>query len=178
MPKVCLTFGAANLGAGHPERRVDSILHIFLRDRLPETGPSCARFKLGFGREQCVPAADAPVNSVFVVVPVFACERTFRSGPPRHVILLGRKLVAPFGVCLRNLFNFHNSLSLTRICKLDHLNGLSSPKFICRSRAEATSQRQRSAEPPLQKYSASHTSIVNDSHGRASDQASDRVEPC
>ena len=57
--------------------------------------------------ENRVVTANAPVNSLFVVLPILACESGLRSLPSSDLELLGIKRLLPFFVCLYDFFN-HN----------------------------------------------------------------------
>src|SRR5207247_9320510 len=63
----------------HEKAVIGFCLDVLFCDRGPETRPARSGLELCIGAEQVVPAADALVSALFVVVPVFAGERSFRA---------------------------------------------------------------------------------------------------
>ena len=70
--------------------------------RLKEAGPAGAGLELGVRAEKRLPAADASVDALPLVVPVLAGERALGSLLPHDVVLHLGKLLAPL------LFGFFN----------------------------------------------------------------------
>src|SRR5215472_15469050 len=99
---------AQHLGPLHEKRAVALGLDVLRRDRLIEARPSGARFELGVRAEQRVAAADAPVDSLLVILGVLVGERALGAGLARDLVLLGRQLLAPFLVGLDD-FVFHEN---------------------------------------------------------------------
>src|SRR5207249_9036225 len=124
---------------------------ILFGNRLPETRPTSSGFKFRVRRKKGITAANAPINAMFVIVPVLACERAFGTGASGDFVFLRRQLLPPFGVRLLHLFHFNNSFSLTRVGKLDQSDDL--PPFRPKRQASASSDR----EPRLQERPASHS---------------------
>src|SRR6185312_4138911 len=104
--QVSIAFCATYFVSGHAVSQIDVRSDVFLGDRLPETGPSRAGFKLCIGGKQSVAAAYTTVESVFVIVPVFTSEGAFRTRMASHGILFRRQLGLPLRVRLHNFFHF------------------------------------------------------------------------
>src|SRR5262249_25433071 len=58
----------------HPEGGVTGLFHVFRGHGLREARPACTRLKLCIGIEQRRSTADAAIETVIVVVPVFSSE--------------------------------------------------------------------------------------------------------
>src|SRR5262249_57848994 len=70
MPQVRVAQSAVHRIANHSERRVSLASHVLFSDWGPEARPSCPRFELGVGAEQCIVAADAAVDPLLVQIPI------------------------------------------------------------------------------------------------------------
>src|SRR5262249_51988801 len=115
MAEVRVTAGAGHGRAAHAEGVVIELFHVFLRDRLPETGPTGARLKLGFRAEQRGAAADAAIDPRFMVIPVLSGKRHLRALVPGHVVSAGRELLVPFLVALDQLGDMNLTFALASI---------------------------------------------------------------
>src|SRR5437763_2767211 len=110
MPKVSIAFGAGDSRANDSESPVPNFSDILGCDWRPETGPSGAGIKLCCGVEQGVIAADTPIRSALVQIPVLTGKGYFGVGTSGDVVGIGGKLPAPFvGRChhLRSTYFFH-----------------------------------------------------------------------
>src|SRR6266481_5348487 len=102
--EMSVATGATGFGAGHAVRAVGVFAHVLLVGRGVEAGPTGAGIEFGFGIEQRCAAGDALIHPRLVVVPVLAAEGTLGARFARHVVLLGCKLLAPFGFGFRYFF--------------------------------------------------------------------------
>src|SRR5208282_199463 len=94
--QVGVAAAAFHLDAAHPITVVRLGGHVFAGDGRVEAGPSAARLEFGFRVEQRSAAADAAVDALLVMVPVFAGEGGFCGGTAGHGILRGVELLLPF----------------------------------------------------------------------------------
>src|SRR5271166_6631417 len=98
-------FGAGHFIPCHPQTGIAGSSDIFSCDRSPETGPSRPRLELCFRTEQCVIAADAAVDALFVQVVVLAGERSFRALLARDLELQRGQLLLPLGIGLTHFLD-------------------------------------------------------------------------
>src|SRR5436853_5455178 len=103
MAEVAAATRAQHLGADHPVRRVDLLVHGVLAGRSGEGGPAAARVVLRVGVEQLRAAAGAAVGARLEGVVVLAAERRLRSLLAQDAVLLGRQLFAPLLLGLLDL---------------------------------------------------------------------------
>src|SRR5262249_6561433 len=101
--EVGVTAAAQRLGADHGPAPVALRGDVFRADRLVEARPTGPRIEFGRGIEQRLPAADADVHPVLVVVPVCAAKGPLRGLLARHIVLLRGELLAPLPIALLNL---------------------------------------------------------------------------
>src|SRR5260370_7284996 len=94
--EVCIAFLAAHLITSHAVGRVFRDVDILFRQRRPEARPPCARFKLGGRTEQRISAADAAVNTLFMILPMLAGEGEFGAASPSPLKFLGPTNLLPF----------------------------------------------------------------------------------
>ena len=99
----------------HPVAAVFMEFDILLRNRLPETRPTCARVKLCIRNEQGRAAADASVEASFVIVPVFASEGSFRAGLAGDRASRCRQFSPPLALIFHNPRHSHGPEALTGI---------------------------------------------------------------
>ena len=69
-----------------------------------EAGPAAAGVKLGAGEEQHCAAAGTVIVAGFVVLREQAGKGPFRALFAQHMVLLGRKFLAPFGIAVDDFF--------------------------------------------------------------------------
>src|ERR1043165_2094264 len=89
--------------APHSKRGVVDLLHVLFGNWLIEAGPARTRLKLCVGVEQRRAAANAAIDTLLMVVPVFAGESPLRAFFARHVVSPRRKLLPPFVLGLHQL---------------------------------------------------------------------------
>src|ERR1700681_831305 len=98
--EVSIAFLATHLITDQAEGCVCPDVDILFRQRRPEARPPCARFKLGGRTEQRISAANAAVNTLFVILPMLSGEGEFGAGSASHLKLLGRENLPPFVIGL------------------------------------------------------------------------------
>src|SRR5947207_1319341 len=109
VPQMAIAAGAEHLVARHPQRVVSGDGDVLFGDRLPEAGPAGAGLEFRFGVEQGRGAADAPIDSIGMVVGVLSGEGAFGAFAAGYRKLLGGQLLAPFGFGFHDLFYFDDS---------------------------------------------------------------------
>jgi hypothetical protein len=77
---------------------------ILRRGRLKKTRPAGTGLELMVRAEELGATAPAVIDAAFVVVPVFAGEGGLGAFLPGDLELLGRELLAPFGVGFLDFF--------------------------------------------------------------------------
>jgi hypothetical protein len=85
-----------------------SIFHrdnIFQRNRLPETGPSRPRIKLGLGRKERCVTANTAIEAGLVEIPIRSRVGHFSIGPTGDIEGVRRELLSPFCVAFDYLLN-------------------------------------------------------------------------
>jgi hypothetical protein len=82
--KMSVTLTARNSSALHPQAHIAYLNDVLLRNGLPETRPTRARFKFGLRAENSVIATYATVNAVVVVIPGAAGIGALRTRTPGH----------------------------------------------------------------------------------------------
>jgi hypothetical protein len=122
--QMCLAFRAFHFCSHHAQAHVAVFLNVLFGNRSPKTRPTSVGFELGLRRKQHIPAADAFVQSVLVIVQVLARERPLRAFSARNFKLFRRKLFPSVGIGLLNLFHFPHSFALTGVGKLHNLDQL------------------------------------------------------
>src|SRR5687767_925598 len=95
MAEMPAALGAAHLGADHAVAAVVVQGHRLARRRAGEARPAAAALELGAAVEQHRPAAGAAVAALIVIVPVDAGKGPLRAALAQHLVLLGRKALAP-----------------------------------------------------------------------------------
>src|ERR1019366_5066908 len=98
-----IALRTARLGASHAIAGVGVLNDVVAVGGGKEARPSGSRIKLGFRTKKQSAAADAVVRSVVVLVPVLAGEGALGAAGAGDLILLGSKLLPPFGLGLRDL---------------------------------------------------------------------------
>ena len=100
MSQVCPAPAATYLGTLHADTAVGFFQQFFFTHGHPETWPPGAAFKLGFGAKKLLPATNAGIGALLVIVPVLARVRAFRAFLSRYPVCLGPQLLLPFSVRL------------------------------------------------------------------------------
>ena len=85
-------------------RTVDLFNYLVRIERGKVAGPAAAGVEFRVGGEQRCVTADAMVDAVLVVIPVFAGEGPFGRCVPGYLVLDGVELVAPFGFGFLDFF--------------------------------------------------------------------------
>src|SRR5580698_5470974 len=70
VPLMGFAAAAANFSSRHAERKIADLMDVFLCNRLPEAGPSCAGLEFGIGTEERSVAADAAIKAFVMQVPI------------------------------------------------------------------------------------------------------------
>jgi hypothetical protein len=86
---------ATDLRADHSVTAIGFGIDVALGDRLVEARPTGAGIELGLRIEQLLPAADARVNALAVVVPVLAGKDRLGAFAAGNLELLGGQLSSP-----------------------------------------------------------------------------------
>src|SRR5882672_2277013 len=105
--------GATGFGTGHAVGSVSVLGDVLLVNRSIETGPTAARFELGFRFEKGRATSHTVVHPALVIIPVFAGKGALGAGFSGYVVLLRGQLLAPFGFGLGDFFGqFFRHISL------------------------------------------------------------------
>jgi hypothetical protein len=89
VPQMSTALLAQDRVSDHTERQINLGADIFWSNRGPEARPSRPRFEFRIRTENRVVTANAPVNPLFVIVPILACESALRSLLSSDFELLG-----------------------------------------------------------------------------------------
>ncbi len=89
MSQVGVTIAANDFHSFHVMTVIVLLLDVLLGHWGEEAGPPASRIIFGVRTEQFASAADAPIQPLFMVVPVFACEGFFGSFLSRDPVLFG-----------------------------------------------------------------------------------------
>jgi hypothetical protein len=98
-------LAARHFGSPHHETIVLLDLDALFGYGRPKTRPAGAGVELGIGREKLIATARAPIQSLFMMIPILAGERSLGALLPANVILLLRQLFLPFIVAFFDLFH-------------------------------------------------------------------------
>jgi len=115
VPQVSIALLALDLASDHTERQIALGADIFWSNRGPEARPPGSRFEFRIRTEKRVVTANAPVDSLFVIVPILACKSALRSLLSGDLELLGIEHLLPFFVCLHHFFDHNLSFSLAGV---------------------------------------------------------------
>ena len=102
----------------HTQAIVFAFDYIKCRDGLPEAGPAGTRFKLGLRIEKCSVTANTSVNTLGMVVPVFAAKWCFRAWMAGHPKGIRRQQSAPFSIAFDNLGGLYYTLTFACCLKV------------------------------------------------------------
>src|SRR5690348_15335035 len=98
MAEMAVAFRTQHLGANHAVAAVALLVDMTVDRRRGETRPAAARVELGIGFEQRLSAAGADIDSLAVLVLVFAGKRTLGRLLAQHGVLHRRQVLAPFAL--------------------------------------------------------------------------------
>ena len=98
--EVGFAAAAGNFCAGDAEAAIDFFDEIFFGDGLIETRPAGTGIEFGGGVEKSGVTADAAENSLGMIVGILIGVGALGAFVARDFVGVGRKLLAPFGVCL------------------------------------------------------------------------------
>lgn len=115
MAEMTMTSAAVNLGPGHEPTAILLGFYVGGIDRLPVTGPTGSRIKLGLRGEQRESAADAVVDAFFLEIPVGTGKGAFRSVFAGDAKLFGAQSNPPFFVGSANLVRHEDYLRSARV---------------------------------------------------------------
>src|SRR5271170_832266 len=90
MAEVRITFGTRNCDSDHAITHVSGAANVLGGDRLPEARPACSGIELGLRAEQRAVAANAPVQTFVMQVPILSRVCDFGIGVTRYVESAGR----------------------------------------------------------------------------------------
>lgn len=89
------TIAAHHFVAHHPGAAVGNDRHRRVRQGIEKAGPAGARLELRVGRKQFLMAGSAEVDTLCMIIPVFACKRALGALLPQHVVLHGGQFLFP-----------------------------------------------------------------------------------
>src|SRR5215471_15131127 len=112
MAQVRAAPPAGDFRPHHPVTAIFVEFDILLCNWLPEARPASARFKFRIRNEQGGTAADAPVEAFFVVVPIFAGERSFRAGLASNRASRCWQFPSPLALIFHNPRDLHRPQAL------------------------------------------------------------------
>ena len=98
MTQVRITDLAQDFSANHAVAAIYALGDIGRINRLEITGPAAAGIKLGIRGKQRRFAANAMINTGFMVILIAACESAFGGCMTRHFVGERLQLLAPLGV--------------------------------------------------------------------------------
>src|SRR5262245_24806625 len=96
MAQVGIAAAANYFDATHQKTVIFFAGDVFFGDRFPETGPARARIELVFRAEQFLTAADANVDALLVIIPIFAGEGDLGPLLTGDLVLNRRQKLLPF----------------------------------------------------------------------------------
>jgi hypothetical protein len=112
MAEVTAALSAGDFDSTHSVGVVFVLFDFGFIDSFVEARPSASGVEFGVAIEEFFVTAGAPVDSLFVVIPIFACEGSFRAFFSKDGELHGGEDPSPFVFVLRELFVFHLSTIL------------------------------------------------------------------
>src|SRR5512146_10512 len=157
--------GAHHLRAGQPEAVVGSPPDVLLGDGRPEAGPTGPRIVLRIRKEEVVPAADAPVDSLLVVIDVLPAIGFLGPFLTGHHVLQGGQLLLPLRRRLHHFGGRDEPLLLHGI-HLDVFRGFRHPGSLP-SGCPPKEKRSRGGKPELQEIGPAYVLVHKRIHAPA-----------